>query len=460
MVPKIISEAESYFATHWPDSGEADLRETFSGLIILTASATLMGPEIRANLVQEVARIYHALDNGLTPFSVFFPRAPTKAHKARDAARKEMVDIFAKVIQVRRGAGEVGVVEMVDTFGKSLRARRSGWSDRMRHRPLSPRPHPPRHVTESPATPPSPSTEAHSPSPLPLQSRREASSRGERHDDFLQVMVDFRYKDTVDRATGKVVKQGVGYTDDEITGLLIVLLFAGQHTSSITTAWLGAMILSHPKELAKLQEEQAAVFGPGDKLNYEALLKMDGMRRAISETLRLYPPLILLIRKVMVEREVGQFTIPKGDIVMMCMPAGNKDPRYWSQPEEFKPERFAPGSPEADTWSSKTVRLSAPGRWSDSPPPVTRPSLVLYPVHPPVSTSLPVFNLRRAHKSLSPSSDPARLVSLSLAAAFRLLIPPPSPPLLRWSTALTPARCFPLVAVTTCAPDVDSDSFR
>jgi len=66
-----------------------------------------MGPEIRANLVQEVARIYHALDNGLTPFSVFFPRAPTKAHKARDAARKEMVGIFAKVIQAscRCGVG-------------------------------------------------------------------------------------------------------------------------------------------------------------------------------------------------------------------------------------------------------------------------------------------------------------------------------------------------------------------
>lgn len=202
-------------------------------------------------------------------------------------------------------------------------------------------------------------------------------------------MIDFRYKDTVDRATGKVLKTGTGYTDDEITGLLIVLLFAGQHTSSITSAWLGAMILSHPEELAKLQQEQSATFGPGDKLNYESLLKMDGMRRAISETLRLYPPLILLIRKVMVERDVGQFTIPKGDIVMMCMPAGNKDPRFWSQAEEFRPDRFAPGSPEADTWSSKTVR-----RPSHPPLPVSSPGLLQmthgaprwYPAPPVFST--------------------------------------------------------------------------
>jgi len=45
----------------------------------------------------------------------------------------------------------------------------------------------------------------------------------------------------------------------------------------------------------------------------------------------------------MVERTVGAFTIPKGDIVMMCLPAGNKDPRYWSDAESFRPSRFATG---------------------------------------------------------------------------------------------------------------------
>jgi len=33
-------------------------------------------------------------------------------------------------------------------------------------------------------------------------------------------------------------KDGTAITDEEVTGLLIALLFAGQHTSSITSSWL------------------------------------------------------------------------------------------------------------------------------------------------------------------------------------------------------------------------------
>jgi hypothetical protein len=50
-----------------------------------------MGPEIRENLSSEIARIYHALDGGLTPLSTLWPGAPTQKHKERDEARAEMV---------------------------------------------------------------------------------------------------------------------------------------------------------------------------------------------------------------------------------------------------------------------------------------------------------------------------------------------------------------------------------
>ena len=211
-----------------------------------------MPPHPSTDLSEDVARIYHALDNGLTPFSVFFPRAPTAAHRKRDAARKEMVGIFSKVIKARRQSEE-------------------------------------------------------------------------KERDFLQTMIDFRYKDVYDK-NGEFVSEGQPLSDSQIVGLLIVLLFAGQHTSSITATWMGAMLLSHPAEKAKLEQEQERVLGAGaSSLNYEALMKLEGMRRAISESLRLFPPLVLLIRKVMAPRSVGSFTVPKGDIVMMCTPAGNMD---------------------------------------------------------------------------------------------------------------------------------------
>eukprot|EP00978_Attheya_sp_CCMP212_P038490 scaffold191271_cov48-Attheya_sp.AAC.1 len=38
----------------------------------------------------------HDLDKGLTPLTVFFPNAPTKAHRKRNVAREEMVKLFSK----------------------------------------------------------------------------------------------------------------------------------------------------------------------------------------------------------------------------------------------------------------------------------------------------------------------------------------------------------------------------
>ena len=83
-----------------------------------------------------------------------------------------------------------------------------------------------------------------------------------------------------------------------MTGQLIVLLFAGQHTSSITSTWLGALLLSNPKAMAEVRAEQERLVPDASSLNYANLLEMDAMRRAITETLRLYPPLILLMRQV------------------------------------------------------------------------------------------------------------------------------------------------------------------
>ena len=49
------------------------------------------------------------------------------------------------------------------------------------------------------------------------------------------------------------------------------------------------------------------------------------------------------LAQVMVDNfKVGEHTIPKGDVVGLCAPASNLDPRYWSDATEFKPERYLP----------------------------------------------------------------------------------------------------------------------
>lgn len=44
-------------------------------------------------------------------------------------------------------------------------------------------------------------------------------------------------------------KDGTPIPNEEIIGLLVGLLLAGQHTSNVTATWLGLFLLTHPEEL-------------------------------------------------------------------------------------------------------------------------------------------------------------------------------------------------------------------
>jgi sterol 14-demethylase len=65
--------------------------------------------------------------------------------------------------------------------------------------------------------------------------RRKRS--GERGEDFLQTLMDAEYK------------SGQKLSDHEITGMLLAAMFAGHHTSSVTTAWTLLELLRHPDYL-------------------------------------------------------------------------------------------------------------------------------------------------------------------------------------------------------------------
>lgn len=265
-VPKIEKETLEYLEK-WGDEGEIDILAALSELTILTSSRCLHGDDVREELFEDVARIYHDLDKGVTPLSFFFPYAPTAAHAARDNARKEMVEIFSKVIR----------------------------------------------------------------------NRREKIAKGEYQGDrtdILQVFMDLKYKD---KST---------LTEDEIVGLLIALLFAGQHTSSITSTWTTMFLLHNPKCLKKVMEEQKKVMKDLKKpLTRELVQDMDYLRSAIKESLRMHPPLIMLMRQAMCDvattMDGENYTIPKGDIVVTSPAVASRMESVFPEPDVFKPERFS-----------------------------------------------------------------------------------------------------------------------
>uniref|UniRef100_A0A0K8T213 Cytochrome P450 6a14 n=1 Tax=Lygus hesperus TaxID=30085 RepID=A0A0K8T213_LYGHE len=78
---------------------------------------------------------------------------------------------------------------------------------------------------------------------------------------------------------------------------------------------------------------------------YSAVQDMVYLEQVISETLRKYPPLSSLSRKVVKEYRIpgSDLVLSEGSIVEIPVHMLHHDPQYYPEPEKFRPERFANG---------------------------------------------------------------------------------------------------------------------
>lgn len=114
-------------------------------------------------------------------------------------------------------------------------------------------------------------------------------------------------------------KDGRPLTDDEIAGMLIGLLLAGQHTSSTTSAWLGFFLARDKQLQERCYSEQKAVCGDHlPPLNYDQLKDLNLLDRCIRETLRLRPPIMTMMRMARTPR-LWQGTPFRQDIKCVCL---------------------------------------------------------------------------------------------------------------------------------------------
>ncbi|XP_057516846.1 sterol 14-demethylase-like [Amaranthus tricolor] len=165
-------------------------------------------------------------------------------------------------------------------------------------------------------------------------------SSGKCENDMLQCFIDSKYKD------------GRGTTEGEVTGLLIAALFAGQHTSSITSTWTGAYLLQYKKFLSAVVEEQKTIMKKhGEYVDHDVLSEMEVLHRCIKEALRLHPPLIMLLRQShsdfsVTTQDGKEYDIPKGHIVATSPAVANRLSHIYQDPDSYDPDRFGPGRDE------------------------------------------------------------------------------------------------------------------
>ena len=164
-----------------------------------------------------------------------------------------------------------------------------------------------------------------------IQERRRAGREGE---DFLQTLMDAKYK------------SGAPLTEHEITGMLVAAMFAGHHTSSVTTAWSIIELCNHPEVLRRVVAELDGAFAGGEEVGFASLRNIPLTERTVLEVLRLHPPLFMLVRVAMEDFTYKGWFIPKGTWVLISPTVAHQIPAVFRAPEAFDPDRFGPGRDE------------------------------------------------------------------------------------------------------------------
>ncbi|XP_040381422.1 desmethyl-deoxy-podophyllotoxin synthase-like [Oryza brachyantha] len=119
-------------------------------------------------------------------------------------------------------------------------------------------------------------------------------------------------------------------------------MFAGgSETAATALQWIMAELIRNPRVMQKVQDEVRRVLAGHEKVTEDAMSSLNYMHLVIKETLRLHPPVPLLLPRECRETcQVLGFDVPKGTMVLVNAWAISRDPRYWDNAEEFIPERF------------------------------------------------------------------------------------------------------------------------
>lgn len=130
------------------------------------------------------------------------------------------------------------------------------------------------------------------------------------------------------------------FSASEITGIFISMMFAGHHTTSGTAAWTVIELLRHPEVLDEVVTELDDLYADGSAVSFNALRQIPQLEAVLKETLRLHPPLIILMRVSQGEFEVCGHNISEGDQVAATPAISNRLPEDFPNPDAFDPGRY------------------------------------------------------------------------------------------------------------------------
>ena len=131
-------------------------------------------------------------------------------------------------------------------------------------------------------------------------------------------------------------------TDVQVRDEAMTLFLAGHETTANALSWALFLLACNPEVEARLASEVSSTLG-GRAPALADLPRLAYVERVMMEVMRLYPPVWLMSREVLEPFELRDMRFPKGTQIWMSQWVMHRDPRYFEEPEAFRPDRWADG---------------------------------------------------------------------------------------------------------------------
>ncbi|HEY4439481.1 MAG TPA: cytochrome P450, partial [Candidatus Elarobacter sp.] len=126
----------------------------------------------------------------------------------------------------------------------------------------------------------------------------------------------------------------------------LTLLLAGHETTANALTWTWDALARHPEAEARLHAELDLVLGDRDPTPAD-YPRLTYARDVVAESMRLRPPAWILGRRVVRDFRLGEWTLAPGSVILASPLVTHRNPRYWTEPNAFRPERWSNGETAA-----------------------------------------------------------------------------------------------------------------
>ncbi|KAJ9181141.1 hypothetical protein P3X46_009304 [Hevea brasiliensis] len=176
----------------------------------------------------------------------------------------------------------------------------------------------------------------------------EVGDGGDTMKDLLDLLLDIYEDENAERRL----------TRENIKAFIMNIFGAGTDTSSITVEWGLAELINHPHVMEKARLEIDSVVGKTRLVQESDIANLPYLQAIVKEVLRLHPTGPLIVRESSEDCMIAGYTIPAKTRLFVNVWSLGRDPNYWENPLEFRPERF-----RSEEWSGKSNMLDVRGQY-------------------------------------------------------------------------------------------------